>query len=110
MTVEDFVRMAGGYGFRAKKSKAYIVYMNGMVARAKRNSKSVVEPGCEIIVPERRKNKATLGEIMSITTTTASLATMIATIGTLIKENDRTGRNCKTTVHPETARREPIST
>ena len=59
--------------------------MNGMVARAKRNSKSVVEPGCEIIVPERRKNKATLGEIMSITTTTASLATMIATIGTLIK-------------------------
>ena len=85
MTVEDFVRMAGGYGFRAKKSKAYIVYMNGMVARAKRNSKSVVEPGCEIIVPERRKNKATLGVIMSITTTTASLATMIATIGTLIK-------------------------
>lgn len=85
MTVGDFIKMAGGYGFRAKKSKSYIVYMNGTVARAKRNSKAVVEPGCEIIVPERRKHQSTLGQIMGIATTSASIATMIATIGTLAK-------------------------
>ncbi|MDE5706800.1 MAG: SLBB domain-containing protein [Alistipes sp.] len=83
--VGDFIKMAGGYGFRAKKGKAYIVYMNGTVARAKRNSKEVVQPGCEIIVPERRKSRSTLAEIMGIATTSASLATMIATIGTLAK-------------------------
>lgn len=85
MTVGDFIKMAGGYGFRAKKSKSYIVYMNGTVARARRNSKSVVEPGCEIIVPERRKSRSTFGQIMGLATTTASLATMIATIGNIAK-------------------------
>ena len=32
---------AGGYGFRAKKSKAYIVYMNGQVKRAKKGSREL---------------------------------------------------------------------
>ena len=28
MTVSDYISQAGGYGFRAKRSRAYIVYMN----------------------------------------------------------------------------------
>lgn len=85
MTVRDFITMAGGYGFQAKKNRAYVIYMNGTVARARRNSSEVVQPGCEIIVPERRKSQQSLEKIMSIATTTASLATMIATIGNLVK-------------------------
>lgn len=85
MTVSDYVTQAGGYGFRSKKSKAYVIYMNGTVAKAKKLSKNVVEPGCEIVVPHKRENKTNLANILSISTTAASLATMIATIGTLTK-------------------------
>lgn len=85
MTVEDYVTQAGGYGFGAKKNRAYVVYMNGTVARARRNSKAVVEPGCEIIVPERRKKEGSLQSILSVASTSASLATMFATIYNIIK-------------------------
>ena len=86
MTVNDYVEQAGGFGFRAKKSRAYIVYMNGTVARAKRNSKGVVEPGCEIIIPEKRKKDTNaLQNILSIATTSASMATMLGTLYNIIK-------------------------
>ena len=85
MTVKDYVTQAGGYGFRSKKSKAYVVYMNGTVAKAKKLSKNVVEPGCEIVVPQKREPKGNLSNILSISTTAASLATMMATIGTIVK-------------------------
>lgn len=85
MTVNDFVTMAGGYGFRSKKNKAYIIYMNGTVSRARRYSKGVVEPGCEIVVPKKRERKGTLQEVLGVATTASSLATMMATIGNLLK-------------------------
>ncbi len=85
MNVNDFVDMAGGYGFRSKKNKAYVIYMNGTVARARRFSKGAVQPGCEIVVPKKRDKDSTLQEILSISTTAASLGTMIATIGNIIK-------------------------
>lgn len=85
MSVRDYVTQAGGYGYRSKKSKAYIVYLNGTVARAKRLSKNVVEPGCEIVIPQKREKDGKLSEILSVATTASSLATMIATIGNIIK-------------------------
>lgn len=85
MRVKDFVEMAGGYGFRSKKNKAYVIYMNGTVAKAGRNMKAVVQPGCEIVVPAKGRNPEALQSILSIATTSASLATMIATIGNIIK-------------------------
>ena len=85
MTVRDYVTMAGGYGYRSKKSKAYIIYLNGTVERAKRLSRNVVEPGCEIVVPQKRTREGQLQEFLSISTTAASLGTMIATIGNILK-------------------------
>ena len=84
MTVNDFVEQAGGYGFRSKKSKAYVVYMNGTVARARRFSRTAVQPGCEIIVPKKREREGGIQEILSIATTATSLATTIATIGNIV--------------------------
>lgn len=84
MTVNDYVTMAGGYGFRSKKSKAYIIYMNGTVARARRYSAGVVEPGCEIVIPKKREKKGGLQEVLGVATTASSLATMMATITNLI--------------------------
>jgi protein involved in polysaccharide export with SLBB domain len=82
--VSDYVEMAGGYGYHSKKSKAYIIYMNGNVTRARKFSKDVIEPGCEIVIPQKRQRDSKLSEIMSIATTSSSLATMFATLGNII--------------------------
>ena len=80
-----YIEQAGGYGTLAKKSKAYIVYMIGQVKKARSHSSSIIEPGCEIIVPSKEKNPHKLQNILSIATTSASLATMIASIANIIK-------------------------
>ena len=85
MKVKDFVEMAGGFGYKAKKSKAYIVYMNGTVTRARMGKKGIVEPGCEIVVPQKVIREGGLQNILSVATTSASLATMIASIANIIK-------------------------
>ena len=85
MNVKDYIEMAGGYGFEAKKSKAFIVYMNGTVAKAKKSSRKVVEPGCEIIIPQKRYREGKLSEILSVATTSASIATMVASITNLVR-------------------------
>ena len=83
--LKHYVEQAGGYGFRAKKNKAYIIYMNGQVAKAKKLSSSVIQPGCEIIVPTKEKSSFKLENMLSIATTSASLATMIASIANILK-------------------------
>ena len=80
-----YIEQAGGYGNRAKKSKAYIVHMNGQVKKAKKYSNDVIQPGCEIIVPTKERNQFQLQNILSIASTSASLATMIASIANIIK-------------------------
>lgn len=83
-TVKDYVNMAGGYGYRPKRSKAYVIYMNGTIARARQVSKGVVEPGCEIVIPQRREKGNNLQNILSIATTSSSIATMLATVYNII--------------------------
>lgn len=85
MSVRKYVQMAGGYGFRSKRSKAYIIYMNGTVTRARRFSKTDVTPGCEIVVPKKRDRDGNLQEILGVATTATSLATTMATIANLVK-------------------------
>ncbi len=82
--VKDYVEMAGGYGYHSKKSKAYVIYMNGNVKRARRLSRGVIEPGCEIVVPQKRQKDSNLAEVLSIATTSSSVATMLATMGNLV--------------------------
>lgn len=82
--VTYYVDQAGGYSTRAKKSHTYIIYMNGTVAKVGRLGKPL--PGCEIVVPSKpKRNGMSLPEILSIGSSTASIATMIATIANLIK-------------------------
>lgn len=83
-SVKYYINQAGGWGNRARKSRTYIIYMNGTVARVGYGTK--IEPGCEIVVPSKPKNsRMTLSEIMSIGSSTASIATMIASIANLLK-------------------------
>ena len=85
MTVKDYIQMAGGYGFDAKRSRAYVVYLNGTVTKAKKLNKTVVQPGCEIIVPQRKKKEDSLQKILSVATTSSSIATMLATMYNIIR-------------------------
>ena len=85
LTVNDYIDQAGGFGFKAKRNRVYIVYMNGKVAKARNSSRKVVAPGCEIIVPEKRKKEGALEKTLSIATTSASLATMFGTLYNIIK-------------------------
>lgn len=80
-----YLDQAGGYALNAKKSKKFIIYMNGQVARIKGRSKDKIEPGCEIIVPSKKNKKVNVGEILGYASSFGSLATMFATISNLIK-------------------------
>ena len=80
-----YVNQAGGFGSNAKKSHTYIVHMNGTVNQMGKGEKPT--PGCEIIVPTKPQRDATkLSQYLAIGTSTASIATMIATIANLIKK------------------------
>ena len=81
-----YIEKAGGYSQRAKKSKAYVVYMNGSVAKAKKRSSKLVQPGCEIVVPARQEREGlTATEILSLGSTSASLATVTLALMNLLK-------------------------
>lgn len=79
-----YIEQAGGYTSSAKKSKAFIIYMNGMVAKA--NSKNLPAPGCQIVIPSKKqKNPMGLQQWLSVGTSAASLGTMVAAIANLLK-------------------------
>ncbi len=79
-----YIDQAGGWGNRAKKSHAFIIYMNGKVARVAHNAKP--EPGCEIFVPSKaERDPRMLAQTLSIASSVASFATIIATLANIIK-------------------------
>ncbi|MDE6065250.1 MAG: SLBB domain-containing protein [Duncaniella sp.] len=80
-----YIDQAGGYGHQAKKGKAYIVYMNGTVAKAKKNTP--IEPGCQIIIPAKPASDGTdWTKILAFATSFSSVATMAATITNIFKK------------------------
>lgn len=82
--VSYYISQAGGFSNDAKQPKVYVVYMNGSVGKG---SASVVEPGCEIVVPRKPERKAmSTTEIMSLGTSTASLATMIVSLVNMLSK------------------------
>ena len=78
-----YIEQAGGFGDRAKKRHAYIIYQNGTMAKAR---KAKVEPGCEIVVPSKAKRDGlSVAQWLGIGSSVASLGTMFATIAHLVK-------------------------
>ena len=84
--IDYYLNQAGGYSDNAKKSKKFIVYMNGQVTKVKGSGKKQIEPGCEIIVPSKSKKRTNMGEILGYATSFSSLGMMIASIANLIKK------------------------
>ena len=80
-----YIKQAGGYNRYAKKNMAYVIYMNGTVAKVSDGAK--IRPGCEIVVPQKAMTrKLTTQELLTIGTSAASIATMIATLSNLLKK------------------------
>ena len=78
-----YLDQAGGYTDNAKKSRAYIIYMNGTVDKVSNGAKP--QPGCEIVVPAKSTTRMSIAEAVSLGTGMASIATMIATLANILK-------------------------
>ena len=77
-----YVNQAGGFGNRAKKSKAFIVYQNGTVGVVSQGAKP--EPGCEIVVPSKKnKQPFNWAAIAGITSGLTGIAALILAISRL---------------------------
>ena len=74
-----YIDEAGGFASDAVKSKAYVIYMNGKVAKVSHGAR--IQPGCEIIVPSKLKRKMSVAETMSLGSSMSSIAAMIARRG-----------------------------
>ena len=87
-TVSYYISQAGGYANGARKSKAFIIYMNGQVAEVKKFSKKQIEPGCEIVVPIKDKSKAekwNIQTILGIASSIGSLGLTAASLANILK-------------------------
>ena len=86
MSVGNCLSQAGGYNDIARKYPI-VIYMNGKVATTKKcfiffKRYPKVEPGCEIVVPTKtqRDRKTSLAEVLSIASSTTSMAAMVTSI------------------------------
>ncbi len=78
MNIDSYVRQAGGYSRLAMKRKPFVIYMNGKVASGRW---AKIEPGCEIVVPERPdRDPISLQGILGITTSLASIALLVTNL------------------------------
>lgn len=82
-SVKYYIDQAGGFSSKAKKSQAIIIYMNGTIGKVSHNAKPM--PGCEIYVPEKALNKMSTAEKLTVGTSVASIATMIATLANILQ-------------------------
>ena len=91
MSVGNCLSQAGGYNDIARKYPI-VIYMNGKVATTKKTfiffkRYPKVEPGCEIVVPSKtqRDRKTSLAEVLSIASSTTSMAAMVTSIINTLK-------------------------
>ena len=91
MSVKSCLSQAGGYNDIARKYPI-VIYMNGKVATTRKRfiffkHYPKVEPGSEIVVPAKTQQdrRTSLAEILSITSSTTSMAAMITSIINTLK-------------------------
>jgi protein involved in polysaccharide export with SLBB domain len=87
LTVKQVIEESGGVTPGGQRKRAYIVYPNGEVRTAKHflfvRSYPKVKPGSEIYVPVKQGKGLSAGELVTITTGLATLATLFLTIRNL---------------------------
>lgn len=78
-----YVNAAGGYDNRARKNRAFVIYMNGMVASG---TSAEIRPGCIVIVPSKSyKEPIKWSEVVGLLSSTASTAAVVISVVNLTK-------------------------
>lgn len=81
-----YIKRAGGYGNKAKKKGVYAIYMNGAVEKIRKHNSNDIQPGTEIVVPTKQQTKRmTTGEVMAIASGSASLASVVVALISILK-------------------------
>ena len=81
-----YIKRAGGYGNKAKKKGVYAIYMNGAVEKIRKRNSNDIQPGTEIVVPTKQQTKRmTTGEVMAIASGSASLASVVVALISILK-------------------------
>jgi protein involved in polysaccharide export with SLBB domain len=81
-----YISHAGGYSTNASKRKVYGINANGSVVKLGSNSVKAIEPGMEIVVPQKSaKKKLSTTEIIGIGSGIAALASVIVALLNAIK-------------------------
>lgn len=81
-----YINHAGGYGSNASKRKVYGINANGSVVKLSSNSVRDIQPGMEIVVPQKStKRKLSTTEIIGIGSGIAALGSIIVALLNAIK-------------------------
>lgn len=76
-----YINQAGGYSDNAKKNRSFVIYMNGTVSKVKGGDRNAIQPGSEIIIPSKEQaRKLSLPEILSLSTSVVSMASLIGVL------------------------------
>ena len=76
-----YIRHAGGYSSNAAKSRVYGIQANGTVVKLSKSSKKDIQPGIEIVVPQKQnRRKMSTTEIIGIGSGIAALASVIVSL------------------------------
>jgi protein involved in polysaccharide export with SLBB domain len=81
-----YIRHAGGYSYNASKRHVYGIHANGSVVKLRSNSVRDIQPGMEIVVPQKKsKRSLTTSEIIGIGSGIAALGSIIVALLNTIK-------------------------
>lgn len=77
--ISYYINQAGGYADNAKKSKSFVIYMNGTITKAKKSDKNLIQPGSEIVVPTKEQSRRlSIPEMIGIGSSITSMASVVA--------------------------------
>jgi protein involved in polysaccharide export with SLBB domain len=75
LSLNSYVKQAGGYSRLAMKNRPFVIYMNGQVATGRW---ARIEPGSEIVIPERpERTPIQMQNLLGMTTSFATLTLII---------------------------------
>jgi protein involved in polysaccharide export with SLBB domain len=80
-SLKYYIKHAGGYSGNAAKKRVYGIQANGSVVKLKARSKKDIQPGIEIVVPQKQtRRKMSTTEIIGIGSGVAALAGVVVSL------------------------------
>jgi protein involved in polysaccharide export with SLBB domain len=80
-SLKYYIKHAGGYSENAARSRVYGIQANGSVVKLSSYSKSDIQPGTEIVVPQKQaRRKLSTTEIIGIGSGIAALASVVVAL------------------------------